>query len=170
MSKKKKIILSLVAVFFIFPLFLGVIGTFIGSDSGSTTSATKVDEVEASNCVKIPSGELENIQSGMTSQKYVLEGLSAVNLTSGNNDEIRSILPRWDTGYVIAANISGPNLATPVIGLWGRQGNAGLLFALNKEALKYSDWGTAANEGSAAYQVRLKLLRFGTELGVLNCK
>jgi hypothetical protein len=169
MSNKRKIFWVLVTIFLIVPLFMGILGSLFGDTSGSEVTTSKVESVTESACVNIPDGEIENIQSGMISQKYVLKGLGAVNLTDSNNGEIKAILPKWDTGYVIAAEISGKELSTPVIGMWGRQGNAGLLFALNDEALKYSEWGTAINEGSPAYQVRLKLLRFGTELGVLNC-
>ena len=169
MSNKRKIFWSLVTIFLIVPVFMGILGSLFGDTAGSEDTTSKGESVKKSACVKIPDGEVENIQSGMISQKYVLKGLGAVNLTDANNEEIKAILPKWDTGYVIAAEISGKDLSTPVIGMWGRQGNAGLLFALNDEALKYSEWGTAINEGSPAYQVRLKLLRFGTELGVLNC-
>lgn len=169
MSSKRKIIWALVAIFVIVPVLMGILGSLFGDTSGSEDSSPNVESVKKSACVKIPDGEIENVQSGMISQKYVLKGLGAVNLTDSNNEEIKGILPKWDTGFVIAAEISGKDLSTPVIGMWGRQGNAGLLFALNEEALKYSEWGTAINEGSPAYQVRLKLLRFGSELGVLNC-
>jgi hypothetical protein len=168
-SKKKKIIWTLVTVFLIFPALLGVLGSFFGNSSNSSITGSNDSKSAKTNCVVIPEGEIENIQSGMISKKYKLSGLGAVNLSSENNDEIRGILPRWESGYVIAANISGGELAKPVVGLWGRQNNAGFLFALNAEARKYSEWGAAANEGSAADQVRLKLLRFGKELGVLTC-
>jgi hypothetical protein len=169
MSRGKKIMWSLLSIFLFFPILVTVIVSVAGGGSEtSVSSATKVTPVKQV-CESTPKEMLDSIESGMISTKYKLMGLGQVSLTSDQNAELTSISPGWDKNYVIAANISGGSLSTPVIGLWGKSGNSGGLFALNDSALKYSEWGTAANDGSPAYQIRLKLLRFGTAQGALEC-
>jgi hypothetical protein len=160
---------SLLSIFVFFPILVTVIVSVAGVGSEtSVSSSTKVTPTKQV-CESTPREMLDSIESGMISTKYKLMGLGQVSLTSNQNAELTAISPGWDKNYVIAANISGGNLSTPVIGLWGKSGNSGGLFALNDSALKYSEWGTAANEGSPAYQIRLKLLRFGTAQGALEC-
>lgn len=169
MSRGKKIMWSLLSIFLFFPILVTVIVSVAGGGSEtSVSSATKVTPAKQV-CESTPKEMLDSIESGMISTKYKLMGLGQVSLTSDQNAELTSISPGWDKNYVIAANISGGNLSTSVIGLWGKSGNSGGLFALNDSALKYSEWGTAANDGSPAYQIRLKLLRFGTAQGALEC-
>lgn len=168
MSKGKKIMWALLSVFVFFPILLTVIVSVAGVGGETTSSSTKVTPAQQT-CEFTAKEMLDSIESGMISTKYKIVGLGQVSLTAEQNAELTAISPGWDENYVIAANISGGNLATPVIGLWGKSGNTGGLFALNDNALKYSDWGTAANDGSPAYQIRLKLLRFGTAQGALQC-
>jgi len=160
---------SLLSIFVFFPILVTVIVSVAGVGSETrVSSSTKVTPTKQV-CESTPREMLDSIESGMISTKYKLVGLGQVSLTSAQNAELKAISPGWDKNYVITANILGGNLSTPVIGLWGKSGNSGGLFALNDSALKYSEWGTAANDGSAAYQIRLKLLRFGTTQGALNC-
>ena len=160
---------SLLSIFVFFPILVTVIVSVAGVGSEtSVSSSTKVTPTKQV-CESTPREMLDSIESGMISTKYKLMGLGQVSLTSNQNAELTAISPGWDKNYVIAANISGGNLSSPVIGLWGKSGNSGGLFALNDSALKYSEWGTAANDGSPAYQIRLKLLRFGTAQGALEC-
>lgn len=169
MSRGKKIMWSLLSIFVFFPILVTVIVSVAGVGSEtSVSSSTKVTPTKQV-CESTPREMLDSIESGMISTKYKLMGLGQVSLTSNQNAELTAISPGWDKNYVIAANISGGNLSSPVIGLWGKSGNSGGLFALNDSALKYSEWGTAANDGSPAYQIRLKLLRFGTAQGALEC-
>ena len=169
MSRGKKIMWSLLSIFVFFPILVTVIVSVAGVGSEtSVSSSTKVTPTKQV-CESTPREMLDSIESGMISTKYKLMGLGQVSLTSNQNAELTAISPGWDKNYVIAANISGGNLSSPVIGLWGKSGNSGGLFALNDSALKYSEWGTAANDGSPAYQISLKLLRFGTAQGALEC-
>ncbi|CAB4975783.1 unannotated protein [freshwater metagenome] len=168
MSKGKKIMWSLLSIFVFFPILITVIVSVAGVGGETTVSSTKVTPAKQT-CESTTKEMLDSIESGMISSKYKIAGLGQVSLTAEQNAELTAISPGWDKNYVIAANISGGNLATPEIGLWGKSGNTGGLFALNDSALKYSDWGTAANDGSPAYQIRLKLLRFGTAQGALQC-
>ena len=169
MSKGKKIMWSLLSIFVFFPILFTVIVSIAGVDDDATTSsAAKVTSTKQV-CESTTKEMLDNIESGMISTKYKISGLGQVTLTSEQNSELTAISPGWDKNIVVAANITGGDLASPVIGLWGKSGNTGGLFALNDNALKYSEWGTAANDGSPAYQIRLKLLRFGTAQGALEC-
>jgi hypothetical protein len=169
MSKGKKIMWALLSIFIFFPILVTVIVSVAGVGSEtSVSSSTKVTPTKQV-CEPTPKEMLDSIESGMISSKYKIAGLGQVFLTADQNAELTAISPGWDKNYVIAANITGGNLATPEIGLWGKSGNTGGLFALNDSALKYSEWGTAANDGSPAYQIRLKLLRFGTAQGALEC-
>jgi len=169
MTRGKKLMWTLLSVFFIFPTLVAVIVTVAGGsgDTSSTSSATTT--VVKEKCAPTDQVMLDNIESGMISSKYKIKGLGQVDLTTEQNAQLTAMSPGWDMNYVIAANITGGALAAPEIGLWGKSGNTGALFALNESALKYSEWGTMASDGSLAYQIRLKLLRFGTEQGALEC-
>lgn len=169
MSKGKKIMWAILSIFVFFPILFTVIVSIAGvGDNAISSSKTKVASVKQV-CTSTTKDMLNDIESGMISTKYKIAGLGQVSLTSEQNSELTAISPGWDKNIVIAANISGGALTTPVLGLWGKSGNTGGLFALNDNALKYSEWGTAANDGSPAYQIRLKLLRFGTAQGALEC-
>ena len=168
MSKGKKIMWALLSIFVFVPILLVVIVSVAGVGGESTVSSTKAGPAKQT-CETTTQEMLDSIESGMISSEYKITGLGQVYLTAEQNAELTSISPGWDKNYVIAANISGGNLAAPEIGLWGKSGNSGGLFALNESALKYSEWGTAASDGSPAYQIRLKLLRFGTAQGALQC-
>jgi hypothetical protein len=169
MSKGKKIMWSLLSVFVFFPILITIIVSVSGVGNESTVSTSTIETPAKKICESTEREMLDSIESGMVSSKYKITGLGQVSLTAEQNAELTAISPGWDKNYVIAANISGGNLETPEIGLWGKSGNTGGLFALNDSALKYSEWGTAANDGSPAYQIRLKLLRFGTAQGALQC-
>ena len=169
MSKGKKIMWTLLSVFFIFPILVAVIVTVAGGSSDTSSSSSTTTTAVKERCVPTDQVMLDNIESGMISSKYKIEGLGQVDLTAEQTAELTAISPGWDNNYVIVANITGGTLASPEIGLWGKSGNTGGLFALNESALKYSEWGTMASDGSPAYQIRLKLLRFGTEQGALEC-
>jgi hypothetical protein len=169
MSKARKTIWILLSVFVFFPIALSIAVSLAGGGSSESASTSGNSESTKRLCDKTSQEMLDTIQSGMVSSKYKLAGRGQVQLTEEQNSELTSIAPGWDKNYVIAANISGGEISAPKIGLWGKSGNTGALFALNDNALKYSEWGTAANEGSPAYQIRLKLLRFGTTQGALDC-
>jgi hypothetical protein len=169
MSRGKKIMWILLSVFFIFPILVAVLVTFAGGGDDTSSTSSTTTTVAKEKCAPADQVMLDNIESGMISSKYKIEGLGQVDLTVEQNAELTAISPGWDKNYVIAANITGETLTSPEIGLWGKSGNTGGLFALNESALKYSEWGTMASYGSPAYQIRLKLLRFGTEQGALEC-
>jgi hypothetical protein len=154
MSKGKKIMWALLSIFVFFPILLTVIVSVAGVGSETTASSSSKVTPSKQVCEVTSKEMLDSIESGMISSKYKIAGLGQVYLTSEQNAELTAISPGWDKNYVIAANISGGNLDTPEIGLWGKSGNTGGLFALNDSALKYSEWGTAANDGSPAYQIR----------------
>lgn len=169
MSKGKKIMWTLLSIFVFFPILITVIIS-VAVDGGETSVSTSTKVIPTEQvCESTEKEMLDSIESGMVSSKYKIAGLGQVTLTAEQNAELTAISPGWDKNYVIAANISGGELKSPEIGLWGKSGNTGGLFALNDSALKYSEWGTAASDGSPAYQIRLKLLRFGTAQGALEC-
>ena len=169
MSRGKKIMWILLSVFFIFPILVAVLVTFAGGGDDTSSTSSTTTTVAKETCAPADQVMLDNIESGMISNKYKIEGLGQVDLTTEQNAQLTALSPGWDMNYVIAANITGGTLVSPEIGLWGKSGNTGALFALNESALKYSEWGTMASDGSPAYQIRLKLLRFGTEQGALEC-
>lgn len=169
MSKGKKVMWALLSVFVFFPILVAVIASIAGVSTESTSANSTKNASTMHMCTPTSKQMLDDIESGMISSKYRIEGLGQVSLTKEQNAELTSISPGWDKNYVIAANIVGGDLNAPLIGLWGKSGNTGGLFALNENALKYSEWGTAASDGSPAFQIRLKLLRFGVDQGALQC-
>lgn len=164
-SKSRKIIHWLLIVFVGVPLFFGLVGYFIGGEQENNQSKTAI-------CESATQEDLENISSGMSDETYSVSSGFVSSLPQGEIDKVTKIFPSYSNPRIVAAYIDGVTDSKP-IGLWAIQQvtDSGSLriTALNSSARDFSVWGSAANEGSAAAQLRDQLLASSELTNVAAC-
>jgi hypothetical protein len=140
---KRKIIWGLVTVFFIFPIGMGIIGVLI-SDSDSTPQVIP-------DCSEASSDDLITIESGPSSSTFKISNGKYVLVGSELLNSIQKIAPNASQEKIVAGFIND----SKEIGIWtvGLSGG-GPINSINTNARKYSVWGSAANPGSRAAQIR----------------
>jgi hypothetical protein len=140
---KRKIIWGLVTVFLILPIGIGIFGALISDSDSASQVVQECSEASSEDLVNIesgPSGSAIKISNG----KYVLVGSELLN-------SIQSIAPNASQEKIVAGFIND----SKEIGIWtvGLSGG-GPINSINTSARKYSVWGSAANPGSRAAQIR----------------
>jgi hypothetical protein len=140
---KRKIIWGLVTVFLIFPIGMGIFGALI-SDSDSAPQVVQ-------ECSEASSEDLVNIESGPSSSAFKISNGKYVLVGSELLNSIQSIAPNASQEKIVAGFIND----SKEIGIWtvGLSGG-GPINSINTSARKYSVWGSAANPGSRAAQIR----------------
>lgn len=116
------------------------------SESGGS-EPTPEQSVAAAECQPAPPEVVEAVASGLTVQ-------AGGSLESGVIVDIPPDLQN-DQGFppfFFAARILGEGMGTDTIGVWavGDVSGGGPIIALNTMAREFSDWGSAAQEGSQA--------------------
>jgi hypothetical protein len=163
-SKSKKIVLWLITIFVGVPIFFGFIGLLMGTDETQQTLT--------SDCQVALQEDIDNISSGMTDKAYSVSNGFTANLSEEEIQRIADIFPSYTNPRIIAATIEGASEETPV-GIWAIQqvtDNGSIrITSLNSPAREYSVWGSAANEGSPAAQLRDQLLSAAKTTNVESC-
>jgi uncharacterized membrane protein len=171
MAKKgKKILLWLLIIFVGFPILLVILGTFL-----TTTVSNEEGEAQQSQaitCETASQEDIENISSGMSDESYSVTSGFASTLPKSEIEKITSIFPSYTNPRIVAAQVVGVSDSSPT-GLWAIQQvtDSGSLriTALNSAAREYSVWGSAANDGSAAAQLRDQLLESAESIKLTQC-
>lgn len=70
--------------------------------------------------------------------------------------------------YIVGSTITGPGM-DGVVGTWATDEEAGPIFALNTMAREFSDWGAAAQDGSAMAEIRDSLAGYDEASAVEDC-
>jgi hypothetical protein len=163
-SKSKKIVLWLIIIFVGVPVFFAFVGLLMGTEETQQTLT--------SDCQVASQEDIDNISSGMTDNAYSVSNGFTSNLSEEEIDKITDIFSSYTNPRIIAAQIEGASEEKPV-GIWAIQQvtDSGSLriTSLNPSAREFSVWGSAANEGSPAAQLRDQLLDSALRTNVLNC-
>lgn len=165
MASKKRVLGWLVAIFVGLPILVGVFGSILSSNELDSAKSRV-------NCEMASPEDVETLGGGMSENTYTLGKAFQASLTEDEISELRSIFPSYTNPTIIAAEIVGVG-EDSLSGLWAIQKvtDSGSLrvTALNADARKYSLWGQASADGSAAAQLRDKLLKFGNNTNALSC-
>lgn len=150
---KKKVIWILVGVFVILPIGIGAIGSFLPSSSTSSDPVSlsgEAADIESADCNAPKATDLESIQSGHIDAPFKI--LNALQISTGEDlvREIQEIAPNAESENLIAGFID----QTDEIGVWTVGTSGGPINAINDVAKRISDWGSAAQPGSSADQMR----------------
>jgi hypothetical protein len=164
-SRSRNIFLWLLIVFVGVPIFFGLVGYLVGGGQESDTSKVAICELATQE-------DLENISSGMSEDSYSVNSGFVSSLPASEIDKVTRILPSYTNPRIVTAYIDGVSDSKP-IGLWAIQqvtdGGTLRITALNASARDFSVWGTAANEGSAAAQLRDQLLASAESTNLAEC-
>lgn len=171
MAKKgKRILLWLLIIFVGFPILLVIIGSFLTTTV--STEEGKTQQSQAITCEAASQEDIKNISSGMSDESYSVTSGFASTLPKSEIEKITSIFPSYTNPRIVAAQVVGVLDSSPT-GLWAIQqvSDSGSLriTALNSAAREYSVWGSAANDGSAAAQLRDQLLESAKSLKLTQC-
>ncbi len=163
-SKSKRFFLWFVFLFIGIPLFFAIIGFLMGGSEDELKSASQ--------CQIAQIEDIENISSGMTEDGLSIESGYVATLPEKEIDAITAIFPSYTNPRIVSAVVQGVPSSKP-IGLWAIQQvtDSGSLriTALNSVAREFSVWGSAANDGSAAAQLRDQLLESSKSTNAESC-
>ena len=140
---KKKVIWILVTIFIILPISIGIIGS-MGQGTDSTLEAAK-------SCEPAKQSDLDDIESGFTSEEFTLTDGKFVLTSDELLDSLYEISPNALKENIIAARVNDSD----EIGIWTTSQSRGSINAINDVAKKISVWGSAASPGSRADQFRI---------------
>lgn len=121
-------------------------------------------------CQAASEEDLNNINEGMISSKYMAESGFVADFNAGDVDAIRQVFPSYVSPKVIAAAIKGSD-GDSVIGLWGIQkfDYGWRITALNKQTQEYSNLGADLAQGSATARVNAQMLELSVNTNVISC-
>jgi hypothetical protein len=139
---KRKVIWGLVFVFLILPIGLGIIGALLPGSNSSTQAVLECSEAVSQDLLSIESGSKESAFK-ISNGKFVLIGNELL-------DSIQEISPNASQEKVIAGYINDSS----EVGIWTIGLSGSPISAINTNALNYSVWGSAANPGSRAAEIR----------------
>ena len=150
---KRKVILALVIVFVVIPIGFGLIGSVTSdptSSAGSDSAGTEVESVELAPCVLAKDQDLESIQSGNTNATFEINNAKSILVGSQLLSDIQEIAPNAVADNLVAGFIDNSD----EIGVWAVGVSGGSIHAINGVAQRISVWGSAAQPGSSADQIR----------------
>jgi hypothetical protein len=168
--KVKKVVKWLVIIFFVFPLVLAILISFVPT-SDENDATTNVEAKSPSLvCVKATSKDLKNLKEGLTDKSLSLTGGFTGEFEANDIEDIKTIFPTYIKPRVVAARINVPDKGI-VVGLWGIQDfdYGWKILGLNEEARTYSVYGADTEDDSASGRVRSKMLELSPKTSALNC-
>lgn len=127
----------------------------IGDDDQARTAATAP-------CRPAPAPLTDAIEAGLT-----VGGGQLVNGQMIFIPESKRNTNGWPPWFLGAQIISGSG--TEAVGVWATSSEGGSVWAINQAAVASSDWGTAMNPGSPAWEIRETFQTYPEMRAVTDC-